>query len=649
MSRFEQAHAPSYKLRDISMIERGNAPEHVRRRVEAVKTKAIHVPTRPEGRERARQAVNDWRALSEAPMQGDDILSFRRRVEAAHDRAEARRQHPAFEPAPASGAMRLYRADPPRGRPAGELLFTTNRAEAERLAGETAGSKLTYVDVPSHSRSKLTPSRVNPDSVFLVAAELAAGRRSLTAREIPDDRVETGKQVAAKQGNAVVLPDQRPGAPPAPALPASETILRQKEAERATIEAAMPLVSAADQKQLVDAWRILSAAYDAKIAAARQQESRQAQNTVAETVKTPRDHVDEKARPEEILSPISNDRTDSSMANIARARRAAQQDIENLDEIAKVIPAEMQSEFIEARGRLHASTAKLIASAEAAEADRPQMTGATFDPPRAREAVGFFNEKVSKGDVDEIHYHRLAADGSKAALAFIDKGRNIDVKDWKNEETVRKALKHASEKWGAITLNGNDQYKALAIRVAAENGYEIANLELLERFEQAKQRVAGQVLLTAPEVSRQNETPAPAQGPIARTAAERSVALEEIKERVAGEARRETRQANFASATGRNAAEGEAAHPFRSQSAAAAARQAAQVTENDPARPIPTNRSQSEELERARLEQKKILNEQAQQQQTPTTKSIQEKLAEAAREREAREAQIYGQDYDQEM
>jgi hypothetical protein len=53
VSRFERANPPGYKLKDIRRVERGVAPEHIRRRVDAVKSGAVHVPTREEGKKRA--------------------------------------------------------------------------------------------------------------------------------------------------------------------------------------------------------------------------------------------------------------------------------------------------------------------------------------------------------------------------------------------------------------------------------------------------------------------------------------------------------------------------------------------------------------------------------------------------------------------
>ena len=85
--RFDQAHAPGYKLKDVNMVERGIAPEAARRRIERVKNKEIHRPTRPEGRHRANEAARQWSNLAERKVFG------------------------ALPPL-AEGAMRLYRAEP---------------------------------------------------------------------------------------------------------------------------------------------------------------------------------------------------------------------------------------------------------------------------------------------------------------------------------------------------------------------------------------------------------------------------------------------------------------------------------------------------------------------------------------------------------
>ena len=62
--RFDQAHAPGYKLKDVKMVERGLASKNARRRIERVKNHEIHRPTRPEGRKRAAEAASQWRSVA---------------------------------------------------------------------------------------------------------------------------------------------------------------------------------------------------------------------------------------------------------------------------------------------------------------------------------------------------------------------------------------------------------------------------------------------------------------------------------------------------------------------------------------------------------------------------------------------------------
>ena len=124
--RFDQAHAPAYKLKDAKMVERGVAPESVRRRVERVKTREIHRPTREEGRRRAVEAASEWKSLA-----------ARRAV---------------VLPPLAAGAMRLYRAEAVNDGSHRAPLFSVDRALAEacrkrwgvaaRLFGRSRGANL---------------------------------------------------------------------------------------------------------------------------------------------------------------------------------------------------------------------------------------------------------------------------------------------------------------------------------------------------------------------------------------------------------------------------------------------------------------------------------------------------------------------------
>ena len=54
----------------------------------------------------------------------------------------------------------------------------------------------------------------------------------------------------------------------------------------------------------------------------------------------------------------------------------------------------------------------------------------------------------------EVHYSRKAAAFPEAA--FIDRGRRSDIHDWRSRESVLAALQLSEQKWGAITVTGND-------------------------------------------------------------------------------------------------------------------------------------------------------------------------------------------------
>ncbi len=76
----------------------------------------------------------------------------------------------------------------------------------------------------------------------------------------------------------------------------------------------------------------------------------------------------------------------------------------------------------------------------------------------------------------EVHYSRKASPFTD--IAFIDRGRRIEIHDWRNRESVLAALQLSKEKWGSITVTGNDQYKAVCAELAAKHGFHIVNPEL---------------------------------------------------------------------------------------------------------------------------------------------------------------------------
>ena len=143
--RFDQAHAPGYKLKDVKMVERGLASKNARRRIERVKNHEIHRPTRPEGRKRAAEAASQWRSVA---ARGSTPL-----------------------PPLAVGAVRLYRAEAATGGHRA-TLFVNDRALAESYVAKSGAARLVYIDVPPDRLSDLRPSRDNPTQMFVVPASL---------------------------------------------------------------------------------------------------------------------------------------------------------------------------------------------------------------------------------------------------------------------------------------------------------------------------------------------------------------------------------------------------------------------------------------------------------------------------------------------
>jgi hypothetical protein len=178
-SRFERANPPSYKLKDIRRVEKGIASERVRQRVESVRTGAVHIPVREEGKRRAVAAAQGWSEIA------------------------AISSHAVHEVPAEPGVLRLYRAERP-GSPRSPLLvtlgssapiFTRDRAEAVEFA-QRHGGVLGYIDVGPADMHRITPARSQSSSRsgtggpsrFVVSRELAA-----TVRPLPSAEAETAK------------------------------------------------------------------------------------------------------------------------------------------------------------------------------------------------------------------------------------------------------------------------------------------------------------------------------------------------------------------------------------------------------------------------------------------------------------------------
>ena len=119
-------------------------------------------------------------------------------------------------------------------------------------------------------------------------------------------------------------------------------------------------------------------------------------------------------------------------------------------------------------------------------ASEPQrIEGASGEPPTPRDIRAYQPEIVGQ----QVHYSRRDEGGAGRGVSFVDKGRSIDIHDWRNRDSTLAALQLSAQKWGSFTVTGNDEYKAMCAKLAAEHGFKITNPELQERIQQERQRI----------------------------------------------------------------------------------------------------------------------------------------------------------------
>ncbi len=77
---------------------------------------------------------------------------------------------------------------------------------------------------------------------------------------------------------------------------------------------------------------------------------------------------------------------------------------------------------------------------------------------------------------------------------------NIPVSSNDPEKVLAK-LKIASEKWGAVRINGPDEFKDICVRLAAEHGFTLKNEDLQARVEELRRarETASQAALPSPK------------------------------------------------------------------------------------------------------------------------------------------------------
>lgn len=119
-------------------------------------------------------------------------------------------------------------------------------------------------------------------------------------------------------------------------------------------------------------------------------------------------------------------------------------------------------------------------------ASEPQrIEGDRSEPPTPRDIRAYTPEIVGQ----QVHYTRNDEAGAGRGVSFVDKGKTIDIHDWRNRDTTLAALQLSAQKWGSFQVTGNDEYKAMCAKLAAEHGFKISNPELEGSIQQERQRI----------------------------------------------------------------------------------------------------------------------------------------------------------------
>ncbi|NTG64769.1 relaxase/mobilization nuclease domain-containing protein [Agrobacterium rhizogenes] len=379
VSRFERANPPGYKLKDIRRVQRGIATDNARRRVEAVKNGAVHIPAREEGKRRAAASAHGWGHVAAVTTQAVPEI------------------------APEAGVLRLYRAERPGSRSLAPI-FTRDRAQAAELA-QRYGGALSFIDVRQTEMHQIRPARGQSrmgggDDRFVVARELADTMRLVPPAEATTARIMRFRQrseIAVRAIEQIAGEDQSPG----------------YQAGRATKE------------------------------------------------------------------------TDD-MANLDIMKTSFAEMDEQMEVIRKNLPVDHQPQIDELHGKLKQTQQEMLKAQETIEKRRGTVEGESFVQPIKHEFSQFAAEE--RGEV--IRYVNRRANGSIGAVAFTDHGDKVEIARWKDGEAVLAAMQVASRKWDALTINGTDSYKAIAVELAAEHGFRITNPELQDKLVAASERIA---------------------------------------------------------------------------------------------------------------------------------------------------------------
>jgi hypothetical protein len=100
------------------------------------------------------------------------------------------------------------------------------------------------------------------------------------------------------------------------------------------------------------------------------------------------------------------------------------------------------------------------------------IEGPTSETPRLRDIRAFTAIVAGRN----VQYHR---EGERLP-AFTDCGKRVDIHDTRRRESVLAALQLGAQKWGAMSVSGNEQFLRTCVELAAERGFRLVNPELQE-------------------------------------------------------------------------------------------------------------------------------------------------------------------------
>ncbi|OLP57672.1 hypothetical protein BJF92_07065 [Rhizobium rhizosphaerae] len=580
VSRFERANPPGYKMKDIRRIERGEASEALRRRVEAVRQQAVHVPTRPEGLRHAAASAAGW----SAGWRGEGDLRP--------------------EPPQTPGATPLDRAQPFDGRAIDPVDAQTLR----RLRARSLDAVLIGVATAADRNARHLPGAKEPDMADLETMSSAFAE------------METNLDIVAK-----ALPPER--------LAAFDALRRKLKVSQTRMIEAQTAIEAGRGRIEGESWvQPVAQNFAGFIAETRGETIRYSLRSadgrtgaVAFTDQGDRVEVSRSRDREAVLAALELGIQKWGAVRVSGPDRYTALAVELAAKHGvRLTNPELQDKLTAARDRIARERSQrpgvMAGTLPPAQkpGDRQEVDGLSAENRAADQEQVFDRRDASQTMPREQAVRQTVAEKPAAAVTApngvkppVDTGDKVKPAD-RDRASILQAMQMASQKWGVVAVNGSERDKAIAVELAAEHGFSLSNPDLQEKLAAAKARMEAQREM---ERTRERRQPgfvdsAEASPPVRRTDAEIAVALETVKEKTQAEATREVRQAKRSVQTGERPINGGGDdHVYRTKAEASAAVRAEKAVAQDPARAIPSDVSQSPEIERQRLDQKALLSE----------------------------------------